>query len=61
MACLFTCYLTFVRIGRFAYTKIEKVAYELQKTVYNFPRFLLSLPFSMKHVFSFMVHAFMAI
>jgi hypothetical protein len=37
-----TRYLTFVRIGRFAYTKIEKVAYELIKTVYNFPRFLLS-------------------
>jgi hypothetical protein len=30
-----TCYLTFDRIGRFAYTKIEKVAYELPKTLYN--------------------------
>jgi hypothetical protein len=37
-----TFYLPFVRIGRFAYTKIEKVSYELPKTVYNFPRFLLS-------------------
>jgi hypothetical protein len=30
-----TCYLNFVRIGRFAYTKIEKVACKLPKILYD--------------------------